>query len=110
MATIAKIREGELARLAALDQAEVLGERGASDLGRGRMPSPRLSVERLCKVIGKGHGGAPHNCIIASPGPEVHGRRSQHQLARREASEALALTSVGPIRKALQIRVLSHCR
>jgi hypothetical protein len=30
------------------------------------VPSPRLSVERLCNVIGKGHSGAPHNCIIAS--------------------------------------------
>ena len=33
MATTAKVREGELAGLA-LDQAEVLRERSASDLGR----------------------------------------------------------------------------
>jgi hypothetical protein len=65
MATMAEVREGEYAGLA-LDQAEVLGERSASDFGRRCVPSPRLSVERLCEVIGKGHGGAPHNRIIAS--------------------------------------------
>jgi hypothetical protein len=62
---MAKVREGELAGLA-LDYAQVLGERSAGDLGRRRVPSPRLSVERLDKIIGKGYSGAPHNCIIAS--------------------------------------------
>jgi hypothetical protein len=62
---MAKVRESEFAGLA-LDQAEVLSERSASDLGRRRVPSPGLSIERLRNVIGKGHGGAPHNCILAS--------------------------------------------
>jgi hypothetical protein len=30
------------------------------------VPSARLPGECLGEVIGKGHGGAPHNCILAS--------------------------------------------
>ena len=44
---MAKVREGEFAGLA-LNQAEVLGERSASDLGRRRVPSARLSLKCLC--------------------------------------------------------------
>lgn len=81
MATVAQPREGELAGLA-LNQAEVLGERGASHLGHGCVPSLRLAAECLCKVVGKGHCCAPHNRILAS-----------HRQPPRSTSATVAPTS-----------------
>ena len=64
MTAVAKLREGELARLA-LDQAEVLCERCAGDLGGGCVSSLCLAVEGLREIIGQGYGGALHTCIAA---------------------------------------------
>jgi len=65
MAASAEVREGEFTGLV-LGQAEVRGEGCTSDLGRRSVPSLCLSVECLREVVGEGHGGAAHNCILAS--------------------------------------------